>query len=544
MTTITYTKSTSGTVKPPSTANWTPAPPAGNPGEFIWTRTVWTYTNNATEEGYSVGMIGKTGAQGAKGAQGAQGPQGPQGPKGDTGLRGLQGPTGDKGIQGPKGANGQTSYTHIAYATDATGSTGFSTSDSVNKTYIGMYTDFDKTDSKDASKYKWTLIKGMDGKQGIQGPKGANGQTPYLHIAYANAPADTATFSLTNSLNKRYIGQYTDFKKEDSTTPGDYAWTLIKGTDGKDGEPFKWNIYEGGAILDKSRWTKYDAGGLSISGEEIFFHSSKGQSNVMGMYKLTDYNDILESGKTYTVSFDAKNIRDDVGCAFGINGLDGTNIEYLAISEEKRVSITGTRNAKNNLHVQARNTALGYNVKFEMRNLKIEEGAVVNTFFTPHQDDNVTKTEFNTYRETTDSTIQDYVEEAEIKTGNNASWISRVSSDVTQEKDNVTTTFKRIEESVKDNKRTIETITATIRDGVDELGKPYTEWGKEGDSNVMRIKNTGLYLLSNNIETIKLEDGKAYAEELHVTQKIGFGNHTAQKHGTEFTIFAWTGGTK
>ena len=158
-----------------------------------------------------------------------------KGEKGDPGLDGLQGPQGDQGIQGPAGANGLSSYTHIAYATNATGTTGFSTSDSLNKTYIGMYTDFTAADSSDPALYNWTLIKGADGSQGIQGPKGADGLTPYLHIAYATNRTGTTGFSTMDSVGKTYIGQYTDFTSADSTNPALYSWTLIKGDTGATG---------------------------------------------------------------------------------------------------------------------------------------------------------------------------------------------------------------------------------------------------------------------------------------------------------------------
>ncbi|MCM3599013.1 phage tail protein [Metabacillus idriensis] len=168
--------------------------------------------------------------------------QGPKGDKGDTGergpqgLQGIQGEKGDEGIQGETGPNGLTSYTHIAYANNATGTEGFSVSDSTNKLYIGMYTDFTLADSTDPSKYKWTLIKGADGAKGIQGPAGADGQTPYLHIAYATNSTGTAGFSVTDSVGKTFIGTYTDFIEADSTTPSMYKWTLIKGDKGDKGD--------------------------------------------------------------------------------------------------------------------------------------------------------------------------------------------------------------------------------------------------------------------------------------------------------------------
>jgi phage minor structural protein len=169
-----------------------------------------------------------------KGETGATGPQGPQGEQGLRGLQGVQGPQGDQGIQGPKGDNGLTAYTHIAYADNASGG-GFSQSPT-GKEYIGMYVDHTQADSADPSKYAWSLIKGADGANGIQGPKGDDGRTPYLHIAYANNSTGTSGFSTTDSTGKTYIGQYTDFVQADSNTPSNYKWSLIKGEKGDTGE--------------------------------------------------------------------------------------------------------------------------------------------------------------------------------------------------------------------------------------------------------------------------------------------------------------------
>ena len=113
--------------------------------------------------------------------------------------------------------------------------TTFSVQGTGNETHIGMYVDNNSTDSNDITKYKWTLIKGADGAQGIAGEKGADGKTPYLHIAYATNSNGTAGFNVTDSIGKTYIGQYTDYTQADSTDPTKYKWTLIKGEKGDTG---------------------------------------------------------------------------------------------------------------------------------------------------------------------------------------------------------------------------------------------------------------------------------------------------------------------
>ncbi|MCL4942301.1 phage tail protein [Streptococcus suis] len=222
-TTITYGKSTSGTIQPTS---WTSQIPSVPNGQFLWTKTVWAYTDNTSETGYSVAKMGETGATGAKGDRGATGPQGPQGPagpKGEPGLQGLQGPKGDQGIPGPKGADGRTQYTHIAYADNATGG-GFSQSDK-SKAYIGMYQDFTATDSTNPASYRWTKWKGDKGDtgaQGIPGPKGADGRTPYIHFAYSDNADGTGLTAPDNG--QRYIGHYSDYTQADSTDKTKYKW--------------------------------------------------------------------------------------------------------------------------------------------------------------------------------------------------------------------------------------------------------------------------------------------------------------------------------
>ncbi|WP_305154447.1 phage tail protein, partial [uncultured Dubosiella sp.] len=67
----TYQAGTSGTTAP--TGTWATAVPAVSPGQYLWTRTITTYTDNTTNTGYSVSYIGKNGGQGPKGDQGIAG---------------------------------------------------------------------------------------------------------------------------------------------------------------------------------------------------------------------------------------------------------------------------------------------------------------------------------------------------------------------------------------------------------------------------------------------------------------------------------------
>ena len=164
-----------------------------------------------------------------------------------------QGEDGANGVAGAKGADGRTTYVHFAYANSTNGQTNFSTSYFDGALYMGTLTDYTQTDSTNYAAYTWSRLKGdkgdkgdqgvqgiqgVDGRQGIPGPKGADGKTQYTHIAYANS-ADGVTDFSTSDSNRAYIGMYVDFNVNDSTTPSDYSWTLVKGADGTQGTPGK-----------------------------------------------------------------------------------------------------------------------------------------------------------------------------------------------------------------------------------------------------------------------------------------------------------------
>lgn len=277
-TTITYAQGTSGTVAP--TTGWTSQVPNVPAGQFLWTKTVWSYTDNTNETGYSVSKIGEQGPQGVKGETGAKGDRGEkgdrglQGPQGERGIQGLQGPKGDQGIPGVKGADGKTQYTHIAYADTVSGS-GFSQTDT-NKPFIGMYQDFNAIDSRNPQDYRWSKWKGSDGRDGIPGKAGADGRTPYVHFAYADSADGRNGFSLTQNGNKRYLGVCTNFDRTDSTNPADYSWNDMTGSVSVGGE----NLITNSAFPENlDNWGFYEVPqanpNLSISSHGFYYNGTK-----------------------------------------------------------------------------------------------------------------------------------------------------------------------------------------------------------------------------------------------------------------------------
>ena len=262
-TTITYAQGTSGTVAP--TTGWTSQVPNVPAGQYLWTKTVWSYTDNTNETGYSVSKIGEQGPKGNDGAKGDRGAQGPQG---------LQGPQGTQGIPGVKGADGKTQYTHIAYADTVSGS-GFSQADT-NKAFIGMYQDFNATDSRNPQDYRWSKWKGSDGRDGIPGKAGVDGRTPYVHFAYADSADGRTGFSLTQDGNKRYLGVCTNYDRTDSTNPADYSWNDMTGSVSVGGE----NLIRNSAFPENlDGWGYWEApqpnSNLSVSSHSFYYNGTK-----------------------------------------------------------------------------------------------------------------------------------------------------------------------------------------------------------------------------------------------------------------------------
>lgn len=244
---------------------WSPDIPTVNPGEYLWTRTTWFYSDGTSEQGYSVAKMGE---QGPKGLQGERGPQGLTGPQG------LQGPKGDQGIPGVKGTDGKTQYTHIAYADNTIGG-GFSQTDT-NKPFIGMYQDFNAIDSQNPQDYRWSKWKGSDGRDGIPGKAGADGRTPYVHFAYADSADGRDGFSLTQNGNKRYLGVCTNFNQADSTNPADYVWNDMVGSVSVGGE----NLIRNSAFPENlDNWgfwqTPQQNPNLSVSQHPYYYNSAK-----------------------------------------------------------------------------------------------------------------------------------------------------------------------------------------------------------------------------------------------------------------------------
>lgn len=215
---IEYVGSTSGTVKP--TTGWSTTIPAVAEGQYLWTRTTWTYTDNTSEMGYSAA---KMGAKGDKGDQGATGPKGDQG---------------NQGIQGPTGADGKPSYTHWAYAWSADGTDRFTTS----------YPGANLLKGTSSNTVTVTTTSGWPDQTGASNALMSAGSaispfdTKITYSAYITAPADVAAYIYVR-LNRPGApnGSYED-KQSNRIAAGQSGWCSITFTIPSDTQSLRYTV--------------------------------------------------------------------------------------------------------------------------------------------------------------------------------------------------------------------------------------------------------------------------------------------------------------
>lgn len=193
-TSVTYQVGTSGTVEP--TGEWSSNIPAVSGGQYLWTKTVVTYSDGTTETSYLVSYNGNDGQTGSQGPKGDKGDKGDTGEKGATGDKGDKGDTGATGSQGAKGDTGATGngiksityyYARTTTQTAPTASNITATSmpalDSTNK-YLWQKEVITYTSSSTQTTVLLLAVygdkgatgaKGDTGAQGPQGEKGATG---------------------------------------------------------------------------------------------------------------------------------------------------------------------------------------------------------------------------------------------------------------------------------------------------------------------------------------------------------------------------------
>lgn len=401
--------------------------------------------------------------------------------KGDTGSKGEQ------GIQGPKGSDGQTSYLHIKYSDD--GKTFTSNNGETPGKYIGTYVDFSEADSTVFNKYSWVKI---EGPQGVQGPKGADGKQYYTWLKYADTPTSGMSDSPTG---KAYIGlAYNKTTATESSNYSDYTWSLIKGEKGDTG-------IQGPKGTDGKTtytWVKY---ATSASGANMSDDPS-GKTYIGLAYNKTTLTEST-SASDYTWSL----IKGDKGD----KGDDGTVHSATAPSDKTKLWFDTTDNL-----------------------LKYWNGTtweVTNDFAGDINDmkQNIT-TEYTSAINQLKESLTTLVEKLQTTTTDNSTLIEQLSSQIVQNSSSISLVTNSIK-SITDNisgLATKEEISqwARFQDGVLELGASNSPFA-------VKLSNTELGFYQNGSRIAYLSNQQLNIEYAIVMTKLNIGTFSWNYDATD-----------
>jgi len=148
-----------------------------------------------------------------------------------------------------------------------------------------------ETPSDNPKDYIWSRFRGEDGADGI-GIPGENGETSYIHTAYANSIDGTVDFSTTDT-DRIYIGHYSDFEKTDSADPAKYTWARMRGEDGPPGRTYYLRANAGVLMMGQDK--KITPNPFKV---HAYYRDGQGDEAAFKTWWIVEYS--KDSGKTWT----------------------------------------------------------------------------------------------------------------------------------------------------------------------------------------------------------------------------------------------------
>ena len=242
-TNITYQIGTSGTTAP--TGTWLSTIPTASAGQYVWTRTIITYTDNTTSTSYSVSKYGDDGSDGKDGYTPVKGKDYFDGADGKDGYTPQKGVDYFDGQDGKDGKDGTDSYFYVRYSANSNGNPMTQAPTTTTK-YMGVASTTSPTAPTSYSAYTWSLIKGEDGV----GTPGKDGESAYLHIKYSD---DGKTFTANNGETVgRYRGELVDNNPNDSLVFSDYKWYDMSLIVDEELEEIRQNVKQNTALIEET----------------------------------------------------------------------------------------------------------------------------------------------------------------------------------------------------------------------------------------------------------------------------------------------------
>lgn len=185
-TAITYQAGTSATTAP--TGTWSSSPISVPAGQFLWTRTIFTYTDTTTKTIYNVSR---------------------------------------QGADGAKGADGLSAYTHVAYANKSTDVlVDAMTTFAVPASFSGSTL----TSTKISSGYKFTSTGGNSYTKQVVGFSGTTGKNVYTYLVIKNTHATNDIVVSFNGIGAVLNENFSNVTVKPGQTYVDYRPAICRDT--------------------------------------------------------------------------------------------------------------------------------------------------------------------------------------------------------------------------------------------------------------------------------------------------------------------------
>lgn len=333
----------------------------------------------------------------------------------------MKGDRGDKGIPGKAGTDGRTPYFHTAWADSEDGRTGFTVDDSADKTYIGTYTDYTEQDSRNPADYNWMRARGRDGRttytwiryaddangrgisndprgktyiglaynkttasesnnpsdymwslikgeDGVDGARGADGQTLYTWIRYsANGSGNPMTQQPQS--NTKYIGiAINKTTRTESNNYRDYTWSKYVGDDGERGP----QGVPGRNGTDGSNAYVHIAYANSADGSEDFSLTDSNRSYI-GTYTNNNSTASTNPASYKWTPFISDEMRRELDSKASQESLQDLEVHFAHYPTAEELALTSKEVAKQQGYINSLNNAITSNALDLESRLKIIE---------------------------------------------------------------------------------------------------------------------------------------------------------------------------
>ena len=175
-----------------------------------------------------------------------------------------------------------------------------------------------------------------DGVNGTPGATGADGKTSYFHVKYSNDGGKTFTPNNGEEVGT-YIGTYSDFKIEDSTSVSAYTWAKIKGEPGVKGN-------DGTSVKITAKSVTYQAstsGTTTPTGVWVADPPTVAKGQYLWTKTVVTYSD-GNSTTAYSVAYQGTNGTNGQNGTNGSNGKDGKGIKSTEVTYQTWENGTST----------------------------------------------------------------------------------------------------------------------------------------------------------------------------------------------------------